>query len=491
MIIFLIVLNVLAYICLFFVWRLRKHKKIEAIFPVPSSYEEGRLRYDENSGFSMPLEVFVDGEIKEVYYTRRTRCITKVIRYDKFSLEVKLQRFDGYDLLEIYHTHIVPQIVRCKLIGGCVNKIDGGYKYVPPTRHGGAKFVYLLGVRNELVEGDELVFSVYDKVKLVCLDEENAHKKGKVYEGVKIAPPCIVNTPDLRLNDYLNAWTWEEVASLDKNCDFDTAIVVCAVKMCYTRDGVGEFLKFHLMDSDTDVIKRCLLIRMLCEYMSMDGVSILKDAIGAYTLFDYVVGIINRASVRVKDEGIKAVKIFVVAVLEFIKFVDSGDLKLKLYGVMDRLVKECGIKGVNRMNDNYLLIYFKDDERIEVKSVVQLMESIVRGNVSEIDLKRPNPLWLEKPTVPITTIGAGLLWRVIVHDLIGMKKVGENLTFKPKFPKSWDKVDLECLTGTGVCKVEFRSAKSDLVKVDGVSFTGGVIPRRLGKGGKIEVYFSK
>lgn len=492
MIIFLVTFNILAYIFLFCVWLWKRNKKSQIFTPVPTGYEDGRLYYGEDCGLRLPLEVSIDGEIEKVYYARRASHVTKVVRYSKFSLEVEVVKYDGYEVLDIYHTHIVPQVVRCKLIGGSVSKVDGGYKYLPPTRNGRARYVYLFGVRGELIDGDELVFSVYDRIKLVCCDEENGYKKDNAYgRELKVVPPCVVKTPDLRLNEYLNVWTWEELSSVDKNCDFDTAVVACAVKMCYTREGVGEFLKFHLMDAHTDMTKRCLLVRMLCEYMSMDGVGILKEKIGSFTLFDYVVGMINRASVRVKDEGIKTVRLFVVAVLEFIKFVEAGDLKLKLYGVMDKLVKECGVKAIEQLSDNYLLTYFLNDERVEVKSTVQLMYGIARGSITEIDLKRPNPLWLQKPTVTISAMGAGLLWRVVVHDVIGMRKVGDNLTFKPKFPQSWEKVDLDCLTGTGVYKVEFKSATSDLIKVDGVSFTGGVIPRGLGKGGKIEVYFSK
>ena len=491
MIIFLIVLNILVCVSLYLAWVWKTRKKSKVINPVPMGYEEGRLYYGEDSGFSLPLDIYIDGEIRKTYYTRRAREITKVIRYDKFYLEVKMVNYDGYEVLDVYHTHIVPQTVRCKLIGGSVTKINGGYKYVPPSRHGKPRYVYLFGVRDDLIESDELVFSVYDRIKLICCDDENLKKVGFNNREIKVVAPCVVDTPDLRLNEYLNVWTWEELGSVNKNCDFDTAVVVCAVKMCYSREGVVEFLKLQLIDSHTDILRRCLLVRMLCEYMSIVGIDVLNERIGSFTFFDYVVGMINRASVKVKDEGIKAVKLFVVAVLEFIKYVNAGDLKLKLYGVMDKLVKQCNIKDVNKLSENYLLIYFLDDEREEIKNVVRLMESVMRGNVTEMDLKRPNPLWLQKPNASISAIGAGLLWRVVVHDVIGMHKVGENLTFKPKFPKSWNKVNLDCLTGTGVCKVEFKSASSDLIKVDGVSFTGGVIPRCLGKGGKIEVYFSK
>lgn len=492
MIIFLVILNILAYVCLFLVWLCKKRNQSTAVIPVPTGYERGMLYYGEDCGFSLPLEVYIDGDIQEVYYIRQARHITKVMHYPKFRLEVEVADCNGYEILEIYHTHIVPQTVRCKLTGGSVSKVDGGYKYVPPTRHGRPKYIYLFGVRGELVDGDELVLSVYDRVKLVCCEEENAHRRDNGYgREVKIVAPCTIKTPDLRLNEYLNVWAWDELAHVDKGCDFDTAVVACAVKMCYTKEGVGEFLKFHLMDARTNIAKRCLLVRMLCEYMSIAGTDILKERIGSFTIFDYVVGMINRASVRVKEEGSKAVKLFVVGVLEFIKFVETGDLKLKLYGVMDRLVKECGIKSAQQMSEYYLSIYFSDDKRNEIKGAVQIMEGVARGDISETDLKRANPLWIQKPTVEVSAIGAGLLWRVVVHDVIGMHRVGENLTFKPQFPKSWEKVDLDCLTGTGVCKVEFKSANSDLVKVDGVSFTGGLIPRGLGKGGKIEVYFSK
>lgn len=490
MIIFLIVLSVLAYIGVFLVFFWRKGKNRLKTVVEPTSYTDGYLCYGEDSGLSVPIDVYIDREPHKTYYKRLVDKTTKVIDYGKFSLEIGYVKKEDCVVLDIYHTHIVPQVVRCRLEGGGITKIDGGYKYTPLTRHKKSRYVYLFFVRDVIVSEDELVFSVYDRARIICSCEEGGYKKIGMRE-VKALPPCTIHTPDKRLNDYLNHWSWAQILKVDNSHDFDLAVVLCAVKLCYTREGVGEFLKFHIISDDIDIDKKCLLVCLLCEYMEVDGGRILSDKIGAFTLYDYTVKLLSNVTLKINDEDDITVKLFLTALSRFINYVEAGEAKLKMYAVIENIAKKRDVKYEKWMNSACLYEYFSKDSRLEVKAVVKLAGRVIKGCVSECDFKEANPLWLTKPTIPISAIGAGLLWRVVMHDVVGMKKVGENLSFSPNFPKNWREVDLECSTGTGMRKVEFISAKSDVIKVDGVTFTGGVIPRGFGNGGKIEVYFSK
>lgn len=485
MVIFLVLLNVFAFISLFFVWRWYKNSKIVSE-ATPTDFVDGCLHYNIYD-FCIPFELCTDIEPNKIYYKRRGRSVTKVVDYGKYTIEIKVKHFDSVTLIEIYHTHILPQHIKCRFLGG-ITKTNYGYKCGQDRQT--PMYLRLFKVCDEKIVGDVMAFSVYDKIGILCSYDEETHRRCDTYPINKvIVPPCTIKSPDVRLNEFLNFWVWDELGEITNSYDFDLGIIVCCMKMCYTKEGIGEFLKIHLVDNEIDITKKCLIIGMLCEYIHANGRDILDEKLGSYTLFDYVIGVLNRGSVRVKEEGIKAVKMYLIAVSEFINFVQSGDLKLKLYGVIDKLKEKYNFTKMT--NSNYIEVYFGDDKRVDVKGAVAIMDRLTRGECDENTLMKANPLYLQKPMVPISKIGAGLLWRVVVHDVFGIRKIGENLTFKPCFPKPWNKVGLECLTGTGACKIDFLSSKCDIVKVDGVTFTGGVVPKGLGKGGKIEVYFSK
>lgn len=487
MVILVVLLIISIIIVLLFVYRHKAKKR--TYISRPTRFEDGCLYYDELFEYQIPFEIDVAKPCERVYYTRRGREIKKVLVYEKFSLEISKFSLGKVEVLEIYHTHIVPQSVKVKLLGASkIERLKDGYRYITSSRFERERFIKTYRTREEIMSGAELTFSIYDRAYVVYSSEPIGVKSYDAYKNFPaLNPPCVISTPDKRLDTFLNSWVWD-ILSERQDRDFDLALVVCAMKLCYTKEGVGEYLKFQIANPELDIKKRSVLIGLLCEHLSVNGSEILGEKIGGYTVFDYVIRHINRNSVRLGTEEEDTIKLFIVSVSKFINFVDSYDLKLKLCEVVDKLKERWGTK---RVDEGYLELYFKKDERVEVRRAIKIMALSRRGLVSEEVMKSANPLYVGKSSTPFSQLGAGLLWRAVIHDVVGVRRNYDNLTFKPSFPGSWECVKLDCLTKTGVCKVEFKSAKNNLIKVDGVSFSGGVIPKALGKRGKIEVYFTK
>ena len=466
----------------------KNHKKTKRFLPRPVRYEDGYLYYENLLEYT-PIDVYISDKSGVNYYLRRGRRIKRVTEYDRFRVEVDILQNDEVSVYEIYHTHIIPQTIRCKFSSGII-KYYGKDIVIVNNKNKLIEYLIVTGAKDVTILDGELVLSVYDRAIIVVKGDKYRQISKNSYLNSTVTPPCIIKTPDYRLNEYLNFWVWDEIGFSSNTTDFDTSVAVCALKLCYTKQGVGEFLKISLFDDTLSVMQKALVIRMLCEYASIYGTSIFSEKIGAFTVFDYTVSVINRGSVKVSQEGMKAVKIYLIAVCEFVKYANTPDLRAKLVGVMDKISTQNGVGDIRKLTDKYLAIYFGEDNRQEVKRAVEVMLSTKNSTIAT-KLKYANPLWLVSPILDITPLGGALLWRAVMHDIIGIKNSGGNLTFTPTFPNEWKGIELECLTDTGVCKIEFKSANCNIIKVDGVNFTGGFLPKGFGRGRKIEVYFSK
>lgn len=413
--------------------------------------------------------------------TRKGSRFTEKHNYGAFSLEISLKRRGELILYELSHSHIVPQQVCCMpKIPSKIRMSGIGYEIESYT---GLKSGFLLiGAKSVNIQKDKIYLSVGERT-WIALSEKGIPTIDVVRKFIKREDiPFRIITKDKFLDGFFNEWIWDFIEQ-EVEYDFDNAVALSAVRICYDNKKSEEFLKTAFFEAGDDAVKRSVALGLICEYAKRYGDEIFGFSFKGKTLRDYInnYALCENCDINESKDN-KILRLYTV--YEYIRFSGETETKLSIWEKVEKERIESGItnEDLSKIGEKYIFVYFEDKDCFANK--ICKMNDKDYLNV----IKEYNPLY--GATTP-NFIRSALIFRTVVWNIFGVRKTDRGYTFSPRFPSDWGRAGIRCFSNGKTLDVDLIPKSVNAVEIDGVEYGGDMVEYINNDRGKCKVYFKE